>query len=147
MKYEESAGIILFYFEGKEPKFLLLKYPTYWGFAKGLIEKGESVDETAKREVEEETGFKEPEILPGFIYVQEWFYRFKGELIKKKATFLLARIKEEDAKNVKISQEHEAFEWFGYEDAIDKMKVKNNREMLTKAYEFISHEGKQKRLF
>jgi len=147
MKYEESAGIIVFYLDGKEPKFLLLKYPTYWGFAKGIIEKGESIEETAEREVEEETGFKDLEILPGFTFVQEWFYRFKGELIKKKATFLLGKIKKEDAEKVRLSQEHEDFSWNSYEDAIEKMKIKNNKDMLTKSYEFIKGSGKQKKLF
>ncbi|MEM4230406.1 MAG: NUDIX domain-containing protein [Candidatus Pacearchaeota archaeon] len=146
MKYEESAGAILFYLENREPKFLLLKYPTYWGFAKGLIEKGEEAEETARREVEEETGFKNIEILPDFKFVQEWFYRFDGELIKKKAIFFLAKVKKEEADKVKLSLEHEAFSWDSYEQAIEKMKIKNNREMLTKAYEFIKQEGKQKKL-
>jgi 8-oxo-dGTP pyrophosphatase MutT (NUDIX family) len=146
MKYEESAGIVIFYLEGKEPMFLLLKYPTYWGFAKGIIEKGESIEETAKREVEEETGFKGLDILPGFDFVQEWFYRFDGELIQKKATFLLAKVRKEQAKNVKLSPEHEAFEWLSYENAIEKMKIKNNREMLKKAYDFIKKQEKQKKL-
>jgi len=146
MKHEESAGAVIFYLDGKEPIFLLLKYPTYWGFAKGIIEKGESVEETAKREVEEETSFNELEILPGFEFVQEWFYRFNGELIQKKATFLLAKAKKEQAKDVKLSQEHEAFEWLSYENAIEKMKIKNNKEMLKKASEFIKKHETQKKL-
>ncbi|MEM4271341.1 MAG: hypothetical protein QXO70_04590 [Candidatus Pacearchaeota archaeon] len=56
------------------------------------------------------------------------------------------KVKKEEADKVKLSLEHEAFSWDSYEQAIEKMKIKNNREMLTKAYEFIKQEGKQKKL-
>jgi len=136
-KYEESAGAVIFYMDNSEPVFLLLKYPTYWGFAKGLIEKKENIEETARREIEEETGFKNINIIPGFQYIQEWFYKLNGQLIKKKATFLLAEIPKEQAEKVVLSQEHEGFAWLKFEDALKKMKIKNNKEMLKKACEFI----------
>ena len=50
-KQEISAGALIFYIENNEPFFLLLKYPTYWGFPKGHIEKGENEEQTAKREI------------------------------------------------------------------------------------------------
>lgn len=146
MRHEESSGAVIFYLEKNEPIFLLLKYPTYWGFAKGIIEENESIEETARREVEEETGFKNLEIIPGFSFIQEWFYRFNGELIRKKATFLLATVDKTDSGKVKLSEEHEAFEWLSFEEAMKKMKIKNNKEMLTKALEFIKSDGKQKKL-
>ena len=142
-RYEESAGAIIFYLENNEPIFLLLKYPSYWGFAKGLIEKGEDIEKTTRREVEEETGLKDIEILPGFSFVQEWFYRFEGKLVKKKATFLLARVDPKVKETIKLSYEHEAFEWNNFEEAIKKMRIKNNRDMLTSAYNFIKEWLKQ----
>jgi 8-oxo-dGTP pyrophosphatase MutT (NUDIX family) len=146
MRHEVSAGAVIFYLEKDEPVFLLLKYPTYWGFAKGIIEENESIEETARREVEEETGFRNLEIIPGFNFMQEWFYRFNGELISKKATFLMARVDKENSRKVKLSQEHEAFEWLTFEEAMKKMKIKNNKEMLTKAYNFIKSGEIQKKL-
>jgi 8-oxo-dGTP pyrophosphatase MutT (NUDIX family) len=141
-KYEESAGAIIFYIENNEPVFLLLKYPSYWGFAKGIIEKGENIETTTRREVEEETSLKNIEILPGFSFNQEWFYRFDGKLIKKKATFLLAKVNPDVKDTIKLSYEHEAFEWNNFEIAIQKMRIKNNREMLTAAYKFIKEHFK-----
>jgi 8-oxo-dGTP pyrophosphatase MutT (NUDIX family) len=136
-RYEESSGAVIFYLENNEPFFLLLKYPSYWGFAKGLIEKDENIEQTMRREVEEETGLKDVELLPGFSYIQEWFYRFEGKLVKKKAVFLLAKVDKKVRDTIKLSYEHEAFEWNSFEEAIKKMKIKNNRGMLTSAYNFI----------
>jgi len=165
MKYEKSAGIIIYFTEDKfsvsqnpktkqqgfsdldkEPKFLLLKYTNYWGFAKGIIEGNESEQETAIRELEEETGIKNVKIIPGFKYEQEWFYRLNNENVKKKATFFLAKITKEEAEKVKISFEHEEFAWLTFSEAIEKMKIKNNKEMLKKAYEFIEEYERQKKL-
>jgi len=53
VKFEFSAGAVIFYVENGEALYLLLKYPTYWGFAKGIIEKNGKSGETAIREVYE----------------------------------------------------------------------------------------------
>ena len=136
VKYQESAGILVFYTDNNEIKFLLLKYPSYWGFAKGIIEPDETIEQAAKRELEEEASIKKIQIIPGFRHVQEWFFRAEGQLIKKKATYLLARISKEEAEKVKISHEHEDFQWLTHENALKIMKIKNNKDMLTNAYEF-----------
>lgn len=148
VKYEFSAGLIVYY-KDNEIKFLLLRYPTkskYWGFPRGLIEKDEASEKTALRELKEETGISKAEIISGFKEKQEWFFKFKGELIKKQAIFFLAKTTKQEAEKVKISFEHEDFVWLTYEDALKKMKIKNNKELLKKAYEFILKHEKQKKL-
>jgi 8-oxo-dGTP pyrophosphatase MutT (NUDIX family) len=148
MRYDQSAGAIVYYMKDKGPMFLLLKYPTYWGFSKGIIEKGEEPEQTAIRELEEETGISvdKIEIIPGFTFIQNWMYRFKGELIKKKATYMLVETSKETSKKVVLSSEHEDFQWLDYEDSLKIMKVKNNKEMLKEAYEFIKDNKKQSKL-
>ena len=145
VEHQKSAGFIIYY-KDLEIKFLLLKYPSYWGFPKGLIEANEQIKETARRELEEETGIKEIEIIPGFECKQEWFFKLEGKTIKKEAIFLLAKTTEEEAGKVKVSFEHEAFIWLNYDEALKKLGIKNNREMLEKANEFIINYEKQKRL-
>src|SRR3989344_4547151 len=115
-EYQKSAGLII-YHRNKEIRFLLLKYPNYWGFAKGLIEENENEEETAVRELKEETGIEKAKIIPEFKEKQEWFFKLKGDLIKKQAVFFLAEVKEEQAEKVKISSEHEDFVWLTYHEA------------------------------
>jgi|SRR3989344_258013 len=146
MKQEKSAGAVIYTID-ENLKFLLLKYKTYWGFAKGMIESQETIEETAKREIQEETSLDAINIIPGFKHIQKWFYKLNNETVSKEAVFLLAKVSKEAAEKVKISFEHENFAWLSYEDAIKKMKIKNNREMLEKAYEFILEFEKQKTLF
>jgi len=148
IKNEKSAGAVIYYHNSslKQPFFLLLKYPSYWGFAKGMIEGKESEIETAKREIKEETGLDKFEILNGFEHKQQWFFKLKGELIKKEAIYFLVKVKEAEKSKVKISFEHEGFEWLSFKDATEKMKIKSNKEMLGKAYKFIKEKEKQKTL-
>lgn len=145
-KQEKSAGAIIYYIEKDKPKFLLLKYTTYWGFAKGIIESGESIEETIRREIKEETGLKDIEIIPGFQFKQNWFYKTEDNLVRKEAFFLLAKVSKEEAEKVKISHEHEDFDWLTYEEALKTMKIKQNREMLKAAYKFIKEYEKQRKL-
>lgn len=147
MKQETSAGAVIYYIEeNKRPKFLLLKYPTYWGFAKGWIEQDEKEEEAAIREVKEETGLKKIKIIPGFKHKQKWFFRFNGEPIKKEAVFFLIEVSKEQVGSVKISEEHEDFKWLSYEEAVKIMKIRDNKEMLEKAYDFVKEHKKQKTL-
>lgn len=145
MKQEKSAGAVIYYLENNIPVFLLLKYQTYWGFAKGWIEEGEGEKDAALREIREETGLK-VFFVPGFSYEQKWMFRHNGELIIKKAVFFLAEVSKSEAGKVKISEEHEEFKFLSYEDACRIMKVKDNKIMLEKAKDFILEFSKQKKL-
>ena len=154
MPIEKSAGAVIFREDGDKIFYLLLHYPSsakaskeYWDFPKGHIEKGENLEETAKREVEEETGLKDLKLIEGF---KEWIkYFFKltlrqnhqfgtgreGKNVFKIVTFFLAETK---TKEVKVSFEHIGFKWLPYEEAIEKLTFKNAKEILKKANDFIS---------
>ena len=141
MPVEISAGAIIFRKEGDKAFFLLLHYPgfrgpkSHWDFSKGNIEKGEKLEETVKREVEEETGIKDVTIIKGFKETIKYFFKFEGKNILKFVTFFLAETKE---KQVKISQEHIGFEWLPYKEAKVQLTYENAKEILQKANEFLS---------
>ena len=122
MKQEKSAGAVIFQIVDNEPLFLLLKYPRYWGFAKGWIESGETEQEAAIREIAEETSLN-VSLIPGFKYEQKWMFKFNNEMISKRAVFFLAQVHNPE---VKISDELEDFVWKNYEDALKILKIKNN---------------------
>jgi len=148
MEKEISAGAIVFYKEKDRPLFLLLYkkaregYKEIYEFPKGNVEENEDPIITTIREVKEETGLN-IKILEGFKEKISWFYRREGKTIHKEMLCFLAEAK---TKNVKISKEHDAFEWLSFEDAIKKLKFRNQKEILIKANEFLKEKLKQKRL-
>ena len=130
---EKSAGAIVFRREDDVIKYLLLmRNPKYWDLPKGNIEKDEKEEDAAKREVREETGIKEIRIVLGFKEKEHYFYRLKGELVSKDVIFFLAESKTE---KVKISKEHEGYDWLNFDEAIKKVKSK---ETLEKADKFLN---------
>jgi 8-oxo-dGTP pyrophosphatase MutT (NUDIX family) len=142
MSLEKSAGAVIFRKEGDKIYYLLLHYPSssktkrgYWDLPKGHIEKGEKIEDTAKREVREETGLTDISFVGGFKEGIKYFFRLKGENIFKIVTFLLAETR---IKEVKISFEHIGAEWLLYEKAIERLTFKNAKEILKKANEYLS---------
>jgi len=139
MPLERSAGAVIFREEGDKIYYLLLHYQSgHWDFPKGIIEKGEKIEETAKREVKEETGIENIEFVEGFKEWIKYFFRVKGRTIFKIVTFLLAETKQ---KKVKISWEHIGFKWLPYEEALEKLTFKNAKEILEKANDFLSKQS------
>ena len=147
MQIEKSAGVIVFYSKDNEPYFLLLEYETYWGFIRGIIEKGEGAEETIARESKEEVNISNLKILEGFKETQEWFYKLKGELVRKFAVYYLAEILEEQAEKIRISFEHKSFKFLNLQEALKIMRIENEKKMLEKAAAFIKEYKKQKNLF
>lgn len=147
LEIERSAGVILFYIHEKEPCFLLLEYPTYWGFVRGKIEEGEKPEETIIREAKEEANISSLNFLEGFKETQSWFYKREGKLKRKFAAYYLAEITPEQAKQVRISFEHKSFKFLKLKDALEIMRIKNERAMLEKAAGFVKDYLKQKKLF
>lgn len=142
MPVERSAGAIIFSEENSRTSYLLLHYQAgHWDFPKGNIEKGEKTEETAEREVKEETGIEDIEFVPGFKEIIKYFYKLKDKNIFKTVVFYLAQTK---TKEVKISWEHTGFEWLPYEGALKKLTFKNAKEILKAANNFLLTEyGKQ----
>ncbi len=149
MPVEKSAGAVVFCrsVEGKI-EYLLIKHGPdgNWGFSKGLIEKGEKLEETALREVKEETGLADIELLDGFKETIRIFFKVKfeyqlergmkiGETVLKFITYFLAESK---SKEVKLSFEHSDFLWLEFEAALEKLKFKTDKEILKKADVFLN---------
>ena len=66
MRYEKSCGALVFRRASQGLEVLLLKHRAgHWDFPKGHVEAGESNQQTALREIYEETGIK-AEIREGF---------------------------------------------------------------------------------
>lgn len=127
---EKSCGAVVF--RGK--KYLLLHYESgHWDFPKGHMERGESEEQTAIREVKEETGL-DVDIIPGFMEKITYFFKKNGRLIGKDVIFLIGRAKSEDAR---LSYEHKAYKWLAYEEALELITFKNSRNVLKKAHDFL----------
>ncbi|MFH8120303.1 MAG: bis(5'-nucleosyl)-tetraphosphatase [Candidatus Aenigmatarchaeota archaeon] len=136
MKFHRSAGIIPFRKKKKEIEYLLLHYEAgHWDFPKGMIEKGESEIETAKRELKEEAGI-EANVISGFEEKIQYFFKEGGELVKKEVIFFLGEAKNDE---VKISYEHIGYEWLPYEKAVERLTFKNSKEILKKAESFLKN--------
>jgi 8-oxo-dGTP pyrophosphatase MutT (NUDIX family) len=131
---EKSAGAVVFREAEKGRHYLLLQNAGRWDFPKGGVEKGESELQTVVREVQEETGLKHVDIVPGFRKVIEYFYRRDNKNIHKEVVYLLARA--EDG-SIKISFEHQGYGWFPYHEAVEKASYENSKKTLAEAEKFI----------
>jgi len=135
MPIEKSAGAVVFRQEKNKIYYLLLHCQAgHWDFPKGNIEKGEKLEETVKREVNEETGIEEIKFIPKFKESIKYFYKLRGKNIFKIVTFFLVKTKEE---KVKISWEHLGYKWLSYKEALEKLTFENAREILRKANDFL----------
>ena len=142
-KYKLSCGAVIYKLDNGVPYYLLLKYPNYWGYVKGEVEPGETEEQTLNREAAEEAGLYDLRILPRFRETQHYFYKFEGQLIRKDAVYFIA---ETNSWKIKISHEHENYKWCTYDQAMDLMKIRANRELITKANIFLQAYSKQKKL-
>ena len=140
---EKSVGIILFRYNNrdKEIQYLVLYHRgTYWNFPKGKVETGESEVETAKRELKEETGIDNIQIIKGWRQQTDFFFKEdrggKKELIKK--DFILYLAKMPKGAEVKISAEHNGYGWFNYKIAGKYLKFKSLKEIIKEADSYVA---------
>ena len=135
MKFWFSAGIVVYYQRKEKIEYLLLHYESgHWDFPKGKIEKGESKQDAAIRELKEETGLS-VKIQEDFEHTFEYFFKDKsGELYKKKVYFFVGKSK---TKKIKLSFEHIGFKWLEYEAAKQQLTYKNAKKLLQKVNKFV----------
>lgn len=139
MKFEKSAGAVIFRKENNKILYLLLHYPgvqgeDYWDLVKGHIEGKELEKQTVIREIFEETGLQDLEFIEGFKEEIGYIFERNNENISKEVIFYLTETK---TKDIKISFEHVDFKWLYFSEAISIMKFREGKRVLTKANEVL----------
>lgn len=135
MPKEKSCGAIIFKKQKSVIKYLLLHYEAgHWDFPKGNQEKNEKEEQTASREIKEETGIEDIEYADDFKETINYFYKKGEETVYKEVVFFLAQSATED---VKLSKEHIGYAWLSYENAYKKLTFNNAKELLKKANQFL----------
>jgi len=139
MPVEHSSGAVIFKREAGNILYLLLHYEEgHWGFAKGHIEKGETIEETARREIREETGITDIRFINGFKEHHQYFFYTKEGKVFKTVVLLLA---ETGTKEITLSLEHTGYEWLPFTEALHKITFKDEQQILQKAHRIVSGEG------
>jgi bis(5'-nucleosidyl)-tetraphosphatase len=135
----KSCGAVVYRRSIAGPRYLLLEHTNgdHWGFPKGHGTGDETEEETARREIFEETGLK-VRFRPGF-YERSHYLTPKSR--KKEVVCFLARVR---TKRVKIEPEEiRDYRWLDYHDARELITFENTRVLLDKAHGFV-REGKSK---
>ncbi|ERK48870.1 NUDIX domain-containing protein [Leptotrichia sp. oral taxon 879] len=125
-EYENSCGAIVFN-ENTEKILLVKMHNGNWGFPKGHIENNETKEETAIREVHEETNVN-IKIIPNF---EREIKYIPNEKTIKKVTIFAGITQDEE---VKIDTfEIEDFQWCTYEEALKLVTYKLQKDVLENA--------------
>lgn len=129
---ERSAGgVVVRWIEGA-PHVLLIRDPyRNWGLPKGHLEEGEDARQAAVREVAEETGLAHLELGPELGTI-DWYFRRRGQLVRKFCTFFLMRSLEGEA----IPEVREGITecaWLPLARALDRITYENARGTLRQA--------------
>lgn len=126
MKKEKSCGAIVFRKGESGPEILLIRHVNggHWAFPKGHVEKKETEEETALREIREETGLK-VSLDTGFREMVT--YSPKPGVIKD-VIYFAAKAKKDDA----LPQPEEVMElcWKPAEEALALVTYDTDRDIL-----------------
>lgn len=146
---EKSVGVILFRYSKRDGLQYLVLYHrgSYWNFPKGKVDPGETEIQTAKRELAEETGIKNIDLIKGWRQQTSFFFKEdrdgKKELIKKDFILYLAKLPA--GAQTLISDEHNGYAWMEFKIASKYLKFKNLKEILKEADSFVNGRIKQYR--
>jgi 8-oxo-dGTP pyrophosphatase MutT (NUDIX family) len=129
----KACGAIVYRKRFGRYRFLLIRQVSdgNWGFPKGHVDEGETEEETAAREVLEETGARIRPI-PGF-YERLTYLTPKGR--KKIGVYFLSEYTGEPL--AKQEGEIDEIGWYGYREARALLPFENVRRLLDQAYRFL----------
>lgn len=140
-KDQISAGGVAFRpgNSGVEVAIVSVKPSLRWQLPKGIVDPGETPEVTAVREVKEEAGV-ETDLIELIETIEYWYQRVQyGKRIRfhKFVHFYLLRYRSGDVSN----HDHEVAEsrWVSFEQAIEILAFKSERNVVEKAREMIGN--------
>ncbi len=140
MANEKSCGAIVFTYENNVRKYVILRgvgiYQGYFGFPKGHMEEGETEQETAIREVKEETGL-DVVLYDDFKTVDEHALAREGRPNDKKTNvYFLAEYHDQAI----VAQRSEVSEiiLLDYQEALNVLQYEESRRELMEAEQYLN---------
>jgi 8-oxo-dGTP pyrophosphatase MutT (NUDIX family) len=100
-----------------------------WGLPKGTPSEGESLEQTALREVAEETGI-EPKLVAPLGAIQYYFVARNTRFHKMVHFYLMEAVGGDTSKH---DHEYDLVEWFDLDEAIERLSYPNEVEMVRSA--------------
>ena len=128
MKETQSAGGVI---ENTEGKIVVVSQRgTSWSLPKGHIEDGEDILAAAKREIYEETGITELELVKDL--GSYWRYKIgkEGEDQTEKKTIFLLHFKTSQTKLAPIDKENPEARWVNREDVAEMLTAERDADFF-----------------
>jgi 8-oxo-dGTP pyrophosphatase MutT (NUDIX family) len=105
-----------------------------WGLPKGVVERDESPETAALREVAEESGLEAK--IEADLGTVRYFYVWQGVRVRKEVRFFLMRATGGDVAN--HDDEMEDVRWFAARRAIKRASYRGERDLVERAVEMLS---------
>ena len=140
-----SAGGVAFCWKDSDPEIAIVsvKPKLRWQLPKGIVDPGESPEVTAVREVKEEAGV-ETERLALIETIEYWYRSVKyGKPVRyhKFVHFYLLQYRSGDVSE--HDHEIEAARWVRFDEALELLDFRSEREVVEKAREMIEARGRE----
>ncbi len=110
-----SSGFLLFR-KQKRLQFLLMKHSTRWDLPKGHLDRGETKEQAAMRELSEETGLQASDVWldPSFVFENRYWVSYKRNADKKQLKELTIYLGFLVHNKPIVTTEHEGYAWFDW---------------------------------
>lgn len=137
---EPTAGGIVFRHGEKGVEILLIQdAKDRWTIPKGHIEEGETAQQAARREIGEEAGLKEVDIL-GWLGKIHFRYRRIDKLVLMTTQIYLVRAKG-DTNAIQKEEWMNGIKWFTFHDALDAIEYEDIGKLMLLAMKRIRQEN------
>jgi len=140
-KKEESFGIIPVFknVDGSFVFCLIRHKEGHWGFPKGHRDIRESEEETAKRELKEETGISTVDFLNNKFFIEEYAFEQDGIIHDKSVKYFLGFVPTMVATTPdNFKKEISELKWLKYKDASELLTFPEAREALDQVFEYLA---------
>lgn len=136
MKHEKSCGAIVYRIRGGKPELLLIRHKNggHWAFPKGHVEGAETEEQTALREIKEETGLT---AVLDTAFRQCVRYS-PADGVEKEVVYFIAR-----AEGAVIRQEAEVTDskWVNADTVANDITYENDRLLAQQAVAYLIKKG------
>lgn len=137
---EPTAGGVVFRHDknGQVEILLIQDAKDRWTIPKGHIEEGETAQQTAKREIGEEAGLHDVEVL-GWLGKIHFRYRRVDKLVLMTTQIYLVRVKT-DGSEIQKEDWMNGIKWFTFHEALDMIEYEDIGKLMLLAMKRIRQE-------